>query len=360
MNPDHGAQGRAHQPTVWLLLGDKLGDNAQVELITESLNWPYQRKQLYFKSPYILGKPAFKASLYHLDQRSDVLAPPWPDLILTIGRRPSMAALWIRQQSPTSKIVLIGRPKRSLRDFDLIIAPGQYHLPHAANVLPIELPLMRSPMPAIEQAITTQQAAFADLPRPLTALLIGGPTKPFRFDAAVVSDLMTQAQSVVNNGTLYITTSRRTPPAVVMALQKYLATHLPKHTLFYRWQPNDASNPYHALLGFADQFIVTGDSISMLVEVARLGKPLAIFPLPMQSSVGYAIRHRMTHLLNALPLGEWLYQTGWFGFTRDLTAFHQRLIQQRFAVWLGNPFLSTGCKAPDELPIVVDRIKQLF
>ncbi len=34
------------------------------------------------------------------------------------------------------------------------------------------------------------------------------------------------------------------------------------------------------LLGLADRFIVTGDSISMMVEVTRLGKPLEILPLP--------------------------------------------------------------------------------
>ena len=78
-------------------------------------------------------------------------------------------------------------------------------------------------------------------------------------------------------GTLYITTSRRTPTTVVEVLKE----GIPKHAILYEWSARGIDNPYLALLGHADRFIVTGDSISMMVEVARLGKPLAIFPLPI-------------------------------------------------------------------------------
>ena len=45
--------------------------------------------------------------------------------------------------------------------------------------------------------------------------------------------------------------------------------------------PKPAENPYLALLGLADRFVVTSDSVTMMVEVARLGRPLAIFELPL-------------------------------------------------------------------------------
>ena len=42
---------------------------------------------------YVDGKPWVRPSLHHIDlARSDALEPPWPDLIITVGRRPSMAA----------------------------------------------------------------------------------------------------------------------------------------------------------------------------------------------------------------------------------------------------------------------------
>ena len=90
----------AGEKRIWLVIGDKPGDNAQVEIIAEALGLPFEIRRVLPKEHYVLGKPPFKVSLYHLDlQRSDKLEPPWPDLILTIGRRPAMAALWIQQQS---------------------------------------------------------------------------------------------------------------------------------------------------------------------------------------------------------------------------------------------------------------------
>jgi mitochondrial fission protein ELM1 len=79
-------------PHIWLVIGDKLGDNAQVEIIAEALGLPFEVRRVLPKPQFVLGKPGFKPSLYHLDlERSDKLEPPWPDFILTIGRRPSMA-----------------------------------------------------------------------------------------------------------------------------------------------------------------------------------------------------------------------------------------------------------------------------
>jgi hypothetical protein len=68
-------------PCIWLVLGDKLGDNAQLTMIANSLGLPYEIKHLVPKEKYRLGKPHFKASLQHLDlENSDPLAAgtPWP------------------------------------------------------------------------------------------------------------------------------------------------------------------------------------------------------------------------------------------------------------------------------------------
>jgi mitochondrial fission protein ELM1 len=361
-------------PRTWLVIGDKLGDNAQIDLIAEALGWPCERKPLVFLERYVFGKPRFKPSLYHLDRdRSALLAPPWPDLILTIGRRPSMAALWIRQQSGGhSQVVLLGRPKRLADAFALIIAPTQYRLPDRANVLPLALPLMRSDTAAIAAATATWQARLADLPRPLTALLVGGQTKPFRLDTEVTDQLLAQVTRLLaeSGGTLYVSTSRRTPPAVVERLRHGLPAGAP----FYGWTPASQDNPYLGLLGLADRFIVTGDSVSMLVEVARLGKPLAIFPLPVQRNGWQRWRQTVLHWLTPdsgrrgplAALGQRLYRLGVFGYARDLTAIHRLLIERGLAVQLGTPFLLP--RAPlagelselPELPQVVARIRALL
>jgi hypothetical protein len=342
---------------IWLVIGDKPGDNAQVEIIAEALGLPFEVRRVLPKAQYVLGKPPFKASLYHLDlHRSDKLEPPWPDLILTIGRRPAMAALWIQQQSGGhSQIVLLGRPKRWMQRFNLIIVPSQYLMRANRRVLQLDLPLMRSNHAAIAQAVDTWRPRLSTLPHPLTALMVGGPTKPFRFDADTARDLLEAAQQAAGGGFLYITTSRRTPPAVVKTLQQAL----PANARLYCWSADNRDNPYLALLGLADRFIVTGDSMSMMIEIARLGKPLAIFALPYQRGLGPWLQ-RLVAAAGAGKLGKLLLRLRLLGNSRDLSAIHRQLYDKRLAVPLGHPFLPGGVTPEDELEKVVGRIKQLI
>jgi uncharacterized protein len=351
-------------PRTWLILGDKAGDNAQVRIIADALGWPFVVKDLVFRAPYVIGKPRFRASLYHVDRaRSAPLEPPWPDLILTVGRRPSMAALWVKAQGG-ARLVVVGRPKRWLERFDLVIAPPQFQLPSRPNVLRLDLPLMRVDETAIAAAADAWRARFGDLPRPLVALLVGGPTKPYVFDEAVARRLIAQCRQIAEaeGGTLYVTTSRRTPPAVVAAL----AAALPAGARLYRWDAG-GDNPYHALLGLADRFVVTGDSISMMVEVVRLGKPLAIFALPatgrwlrLRSGLG----QRLAALGDAAggPLAsvaDALYRLRIAKYARDLSEMHRRLYARGLAVPLGEPFAPPRTRPSDDLAQAVERVRGL-
>ncbi len=333
-------------PLIWLIIGDKLGDNAQAIRIADSLGLPYQIKRLRPLPAYEIGKPRFRPTLEHLDPaRSDRLAAPWPDLVITIGRRHSMAALWVKQQSPSTRLVLIGRARRWLERFDLVITLPQYSLPELANVLRLSLPLMRADQEAIERAAEHWRGRLQALPRPLIVVLVGGPTRPFRFDAAATRELLhccnrLQAQL---GGTLYFSTSRRTPPATVASLRD----QLPAGARLFQWQAGAGDNPYQAFLRLADYFVVTGDSVSMMLEVADCGKPLAIFPLPIpwHSRLWGAITRRLhapadSPLGNRLYrcLGRWLYRSGVVGFSRDLARIHESLIAGGYAVRCGETF----------------------
>ncbi len=206
-----------------------------------------------------------------------------------------MAAMWVREQSGgRTKVVIVGRPRRMLDAFALVLAPPQYRLPRRANVVHLDLPLMRVDAAKVAAAADAWRERIGKLPKPLTAVLVGGPTKPFVFDAAVTRDFVAAIErSTGGAGTLFVTTSRRTPDAVVNALIR----DLPASAELFRWRPEATENPYLALLGLADQFVVTGDSVSMIVEVARLGKRLAIFPLPVTASFAETMRRRLARVL---------------------------------------------------------------
>jgi len=359
----------AEPPRIWLVLGDKLGDNAQVEIVARELGLPAERKALTFKAEYVFGKPPFKASLHHIDlAASSPLAPPWPDLVLTVGRRPAMAAFWIRQQSGgATRVVLFGRPKKAIADFDLVIAPGQYSLPDDPRVLPLALPLMQADPAAVAAAGERWRERLEALPRPLTAVLVGGPTKPFRFDAGVVDDLLARLrESTQGQGSLFVTTSRRTPAAVAERLQ----AGLPASAAFYRWQAGAPAedNPYLGLLALADRFVVTGDSISMLVEVSRLGRPLAIFRLPEERRLSTRLRRALVTTTGKLAAGggvvgrmtQKLQRAGLFGYQRDFDRLHNHLLAQGAAVELGRPFPQAPARLPDEVAGVVAAVRRLL
>ncbi len=351
---------------MWLLVGDKTGDNAQLEVVREHLGWPVEYRRLTFLPRYVKGKPYFKASLHHVDRHcSDALEPPWPDLIFTIGRRPAMAALWVKARSGNrTRVVLFGRPKRWLQRFDLIVTPAQYAVPPAPNVVNITLPLMRPDPERLGAAREAWRDRLQTMPRPLIAVLVGGTTRPFRLDAPTARDLLVQAQRYCRTpdgtaaGTLYVTTSRRTPPAAVEALE----AHLPANGRLYKWGDDPADNPYYGLLAHADGFVVTGDSMSMITEVARLGRPLAIYPLPEGAAsdsrlmrLAHAI-HRAAPGLAAHPLLEHL---GLRFFPRELTRIHQWLFDHGAAVPAGQELPAAGGSVDDDLNRVTARITDL-
>ena len=337
--------------------------------VAGALPWPVETRRLRFLARYQTGKPRFRPSLAHIDQgASDPLAPPWPDLILTIGRRPSMAALWVKVQSGgTTRLVIIGRPRRFIDRFDLVLAPPQYRVPKRPNVLPLALPLLAVDADAVRREAEAWRDRLAPLPRPLTAVLVGGPTGHFIFDEAVAVHLVT---SVLNQtggtGTLFVTTSRRTPAPVIRALERTL----PRTATLYQWSGSDSANPYKALLGLADSFVVTGDSASMMVEVARLGRPLFIYPLPLRSTPLTALRRHLASRLQPPPdervppllgrIGNWLYDHGMVLYSRDFEDLYRALSARGLATMLNQAPAAAPTAPPDELPQVTARIQDLL
>jgi mitochondrial fission protein ELM1 len=357
-------------PRVWLLLGDKPGDNAQVEAVAEALEqtlgWTCERRVLHWRPPYATRKPRFRSTLDHLDPaRTAALAPPWPDLVLTIGRRPAMAALWLKERAGgRTRLVLLGKPSGPMDRFDLVVAGAEVQLPPLPNAVPVRLPLMRARAADIAAAGAAWRGRLGPLARPLIGLLVGGPTVPFAFDARVSAELCRLAAGIAaGGGTPYVTTSRRTPAGVVAALR----AGLPAAARLFAWTPEASDNPYLALLGLGDGFVVTGDSVSMIAEVVRARKPLAILDLPV-GRLGAPDRWRrrllrrlfMTESDTLRALVAAAYRARLLDATRDFGAFHRWMIEQGLAVRAGDPLAPPRAPPPDDLSTVVARIRDLI
>jgi uncharacterized protein len=328
-------------PSIWLLLGSKTGDNAQVLRAAMAMGLGFETKQLVLRPQFETAKPKVAASLdIFTEAARTTLTPPWPDLVITIVRRLSMAALWIRAQSGgRTKLALFNAPKGRGRDFDLVVAPSYYHLPDSANLCRIGLPLIAPDPVKLELA----RAAFANtigtLRKPLNVLLLGGDMGSQPLDQGFAAGIVRRMrQSHAAEGTIYASTSRRTPKAAADAV----AGELRKGDVLYRWTAGDDANPYYGLLAHGDSFTITADSLSMLTEVARLAKPIAIAAPEIK-------RGLTSRLLHAVGLGP----------RRDLDAAAQFLIQSGHAAELGQPLPRPAGPPVDDTAAVALRLRQL-
>ena len=101
---------------VWLLLGAKAGDNDQLEAIAAALEElrpvTVARRVLRFHRGELLVTLLQTPSLLGLVPSARTgIEPPWPQLVLTAGRRNEPVARWIQRRSGgRTRLVHVGRP----------------------------------------------------------------------------------------------------------------------------------------------------------------------------------------------------------------------------------------------------------
>jgi hypothetical protein len=352
------------------MISDRPGDNAQALAVARATGLPFEIKPMIPIGGSIVHKGTRSFAPDRLDpDGSAYLEPPWPDLVITIGGWATPAALWVRERSGgRTRIVLIGRPKRGELDrFALVLVSSQYRVPAHPVVVRLDFPVSRPDREQIAEMAARWRPLLGPLARPLTAVLVGGRTKPYRLDETVARRLALDLGDLLarDGGSLYIVTSRRTDPQVAGAL----ARHLPAAARLFDWQTAArADNPYLGLLGCADRFVVTADSISMMTDVASLGRPLAIYPLPKDARLRYRLSAAGAWLIDGPPsrvgrlgaLALLAHRLRLVGFPRDLEAVHRKLYERGRAVAFGGRFPPAGPGLDDELTGVAARIHDLL
>src|ERR671911_2324173 len=87
-------------PRTWVLMGHKAGDNSQILALAEGLGWPFQIKHLVYRPTELLSNLLAPRTLLGIvRRRSSPLVPPWPDLIISAGRRNEPPCRWVQARA---------------------------------------------------------------------------------------------------------------------------------------------------------------------------------------------------------------------------------------------------------------------
>lgn len=263
---------------IWVLIGERTGDNGQVLALAEEVGLPFETRTLHYNMLRGLGGRVLGASSMSLRRSARrYLNPPWPDLIIAVGRRAVPVARYIkRNNGGNTQLVLVGNPRIEPSLFDLVITTRQYPVPQMDNV--VELPVAMSRFSAPPVIDSDEADRLAALPRPHLLFALGGATKYWRFTAAAAGRAARRLaeRAEQRGGSLIIVGSRRTPPEVLRKISA--AIERSRHRLVDGQRPR-----FGVLLADADEIFVTADSVSMLSEAILFGKPVGIVPISLDA-----------------------------------------------------------------------------
>jgi mitochondrial fission protein ELM1 len=367
-------------PRVWLLMGNRAGDNSQVLGLGEALGWPFEEKHFEFQPWEKLVNLPWGAHLLGIVKaRSTPMSAPWPDLVISAGRKNEPIARWIQKRAQVedgrrTRLIHVGRPWAAPPNWDLVITTPQYRLPRDPNILHNDTPLHRVTRQRLDEAARQWADRVERLPRPRIAVLCGGNSGPYPFDRASGTRLAKAADALAEElgGSLMVTTSKRTLDETTDAL--FAGIRSPG--IQYRWKPNDPDNPFFAFLGLADRVIVTADSVSMMAEACVTRRPVYLFDTgegltAMKDNpwldgergakargrdrrIGFNRWHLKAHIY------RWTMRLGPQRLTRDIRIVQQLLIDTQRAVWLGDGHPSAEPKPLEDMNRAVAAVKALF
>jgi mitochondrial fission protein ELM1 len=294
---------RTKSSRVWILTGNRQGDNNQLFALADGLGLPYEVKQIRYNR---LRHVAFLRGekLLHLTRRTRrSIAPPWPDLVIGVGYESVPVSRTIRRRSGgRARLVQIGNPRTEHGDLDLIITTPQYSLAENPGLVALPFPIGN---PARSATETPEEAEWLKgQPRPRRLVAVGGSTRQWKIDEAELSRAVRhlQGQVALGGGSVIAVTSRRTTPRILRLLKSVL---------------NGGTNAcvenfprFSVLLASCDEFYVTADSVSMLSEAILTGKPVGMIPIArsLRGQIGHWIRRRGWNLRSHADLARfWRY-----------------------------------------------------
>ncbi len=263
--------------TCWVLSDGKPGHQNPSLGLAEAIGLEVTLKRVHVRPPWSRLPPQlWFAPFRAVAPGSDLLTPPWPDLLIAAGRRTVALSIAIRGRARGRTFtVQILDPTVPPDRFDLVVAPRHDRL-SGANVISTVGSLNRVTTERLAAAARAFSDSVAHLPRPRVAVMLGGASKRHRLDQELAADIGDRLAALAANAGagLMVTASRRTGDANEALVRARL-----DGVAAVMWD-GVGENPYYGYLALADAVIVTSDSVAMACEALATGKPVHIIELP--------------------------------------------------------------------------------
>jgi mitochondrial fission protein ELM1 len=267
----------ARASSAWVLTTGEAGMRTQARGLALAVAENVSEKVVRLRGLWRRAPAGFPMLLSGVDP-ADALQPPWPDLIVSCGRRAAAVAIAVNKKaSGRICLVHVQDPQTNPRCFDLIVAMGHDRV-DGPNVLRVPTALHDVTQEGLASAAREWSSRFEFLPRPFLGVLLGGSTARTRFTVAHADRLRERLMTLQRRfgGAVLVVPSRRTPEDVVRYFNDVSAEGGP----LWAWS-GAGENPYRGVLALSDRLVVTADSISMISEALATPHPVELFMIEL-------------------------------------------------------------------------------
>ena len=270
-------------PSCWILHDGRIGNVVQCEGLATALGLSPTLKTVELSFPWNkLPTGLCPRSTSLISRGSSDLSGPYPDLVIACGRQTVPIALAIKKAtSGKTATVYIHEPYVSPALFDTVIVSEHDRL-HGDNVARLKGSLNALSDVNLDIAREAYKEHFANLPRPLVGVLIGGGNGAYQVTSESIKELvdMLANLSLEAGAGLAITTSRRSGVELEATLRRAITERNLQADVWYAGAEDPGDNPYKGILALSDSFVVTSDSVNMACEPAFTGKPVQVYHWP--------------------------------------------------------------------------------
>jgi len=262
----------------WILTSGEAGHRTQARGLALAVAGQAREFTVDLRSPWrYLPGDLTPFALLGLTRSSDRPAPPWPDLLVSSGRRAAAVAIAIRRASGGGTVAVhVPDPHIKPSAFDLVVCLN-HDAAEGPNVLSLPTAVHDLTPAALATGAEQWRGRLREPDRGLVGVVLGGPAHRRALSLTQWGEMFAGLDGLrrATGARLAITPSRRTP-AEVRAL---LLTWFDGDRDVFVWDMQ-GDNPYRGILALSDRLVVTSDSVSMVSEALATQASVEVYGRP--------------------------------------------------------------------------------